>query len=749
MTTLDFENGKDADYAAEINANAMAEPEIKVDEPLPPDPAGAALCVTSGFATLAYSFNKAIAIFQLALHYDPNSADAYLGLLLADVRISSLAVIARTKKHFWESKYYKPLCKLASPVTLALLKENRARIEAEEERIRAEREARSEKTRAFMKKHRAAISICSILLVVATTPTSMFFAGVFDAMFADEERETATTYFLGTTFELQPNGEGYTVTGYTHNNPDYEYLYIPETHNGRPITAIGNHAFSYSDYKGISIPDSVTSIGDYAFFGCSNLTTVCIPTSVKNIRVGAFNNGKTTLYLESISTPSGFKPGWDSGCKVVYGADLDNLPPVEAPDDVPEIPGHTHLYNNKVTDERYLAAEANCTSGAKYYFSCTCGAMSSNTFVVGVANDKHKVNPTGYCTICNQPITSTEGVVYDLSGDGTYAEVIGYNGSATRVIIADTYKDKPVKTIYKEAFRNNDNITGVTIPDSVTSIGSSAFQSCDRLTSVTIGNGVTSIGDQAFQSCTSLTSVTIGNGVTSIGDSAFRDCYSLTSVTIGNGVTSIGSSAFESCSKLTSVTIPDSVTSIGNQAFSYCNSALYTEYEYGRYVGDDNNPYALLYELTNKNFTTYKIHEQTKIIGYGVFRECGRLSTITIPDSVTSIGNHAFALCSRLTGVTIPDSVTSIGDYAFYSCNSLTSVTIGDGVTSIGDYAFNGCSSLNTAYYNGTADEWGDISIHYGNDSLKNATRYYYSESEPTVVGNFWHYVDGVPTKWE
>ena len=515
VTAMDFENEKDADYAAEVNANAMAEPEeIKVDEPLPPDPAGAALCVTSGFALLAgLRFNKAAESFNLALKYDPNSTDAYLGLLLAENNLCSMSDLTQTSKHFWESKYYEPLCKLASPVTLAILKENRARIEAEEERIRAEREVRREKTSAFLKKHRVALVASALALIVLTTLSSLFFGGVFGDMFADEA-----------------------------------------------------------------------------------------------------------------------------------------LSPVD--DGVPEIPGHTHLYNNRVTDERYLAAEANCTSGAKYYYSCSCGAMSSNTFVTGSANDNHNVDSIGYCTVCNQPIASTEGVIYDLSGDGTYAEVIGYNGTSTKVIIADTYKDKPVKTIYKEAFRDNDNITGVTIPDSVTSIGDYAFRGCDSLTSVTIGNGVTSIGDYAFRGCDSLTDVTIPNSVTTIGD--------------------------------------------------------------------------------------------------WVFAHSSKLASVTIPDSVTSIGNYAFWYCSSLTSVTIPDSVTSIGDSAFKYCDSLTGVTIGNGVTSIGSQAFDYCYDLDTIYYTGTADEWLEISIgsHYYSGGFNTVTRYYHSESEPTEAGNFWHYVDGVPTKW-
>ena len=119
------------------------------------------------------------------------------------------------------------------------------------------------------------------------------------------------------------------------------------------------------------------------------------------------------------------------------------------------------------------------------------------------------------------------------------------------------------------------------------------------------------------------------------------------------------------------------------------------------------------------------------------------MTSITIPDSVTSIGSSAFYSCSKLMSVVIGDSVTSIGSDAFANCTSLTSVVIPDSVTSIGSYAFQYCNSLTSVYYKGTASDWSAISIDntYGyNNKLINATRYYYSESQPTTSGNYWHY---------
>ena len=205
------------------------------------------------------------------------------------------------------------------------------------------------------------------------------------------------------------------------------------------------------------------------------------------------------------------------------------------------------------------------------------------------------------------------------------------------------------------------------------------------------------IYNYAFYDCIELESITIPDGVTSIGDGAFYGCIGLESITIPDSVTSIGDVAFYSCIGLESITIPDSVTSIG----------------------------------------------------IGAFYSCSGLKSITIPDSVTSIGDVAFYSCIGLESITIPDSVTSIGDVAFYGCIELESITIPDSVTSIGDSAFYSCSGLETVYYKGTAAEWNKISIGY-DSNLTSATRYYYSETKPTVSGNYWHYdADGVtPVIW-
>jgi hypothetical protein len=195
-------------------------------------------------------------------------------------------------------------------------------------------------------------------------------------------------------------------------------------------------------------------------------------------------------------------------------------------------------------------------------------------------------------------------------------------------------------------------LTGIIIPDSVTSIGMGAFQDCINLTSVNIPNSVTSIEDYAFSRCFSLTNVTIPDSVISIKDSAFFRCSSIKSITIPDSVKSIGNWAFYSCDNLTSVTIGNSVASIGQFAFSKCDG--------------------LASVIIGNSVTT---------IGRGAFNDCHNLTSVTIPDSVTSIVEWAFEACYSLQSITIPNSVKSIGEEVFYSCFNLTSVTFKGTIT--------------------------------------------------------------------
>ena len=263
-----------------------------------------------------------------------------------------------------------------------------------------------------------------------------------------------------------------------------------------------------------------------------------------------------------------------------------------------------------------------------------------------------------------------------------------------------------------------DQITRLTIPNSVTAIGYGAFQYCENLTNFIIPNNVTIIGYSAFEKCYSLVSVTIGDSVSEIGHSAFYLCESLTSVTIPDGVTTIGGNAFYACDKLesfkgkyaedngrvlikdnkliayanasgTSYTIPNYVTSIGECAFYYCGNLVSVTIPESVTIIEDG----AFFDCRGLKSVTIIGHNLTSI-GYEAFAGCDYLESITLPNSVTDIMDMAFCDCKSLKGITIPENLTAIKSQLFYHCSSLTTLTIPKTVTSIGDKAFSYCESL-------------------------------------------------------
>lgn len=196
-----------------------------------------------------------------------------------------------------------------------------------------------------------------------------------------------------------------------------------------------------------------------------------------------------------------------------------------------------------------------------------------------------------------------------------------------------------------------------------------------------------------------------GKYVKEISDNAFDDCHYLVNVSIPSGVTIIGRSAF-GWTNLEEIIIPSSVENADSGLFSGCNKLE-------KIIVDENNR-----KYDSRNNCNAIIETETNILVSGC------INTI-IPNTVTSIGNYAFGY-SDLEKIIIPANITSIGKYAFYGCDELEDVN-----------------------YLGTLEQWNSFNLEEGNDNLISATCYIYSETQQTdITGLYWHYVDGVPTKW-
>ena len=333
----------------------------------------------------------------------------------------------------------------------------------------------------------------------------------------------------------------------------------------------------------------------------------------------------------------------------------------------------------------------------------------------------------------------------------------------------------------QSAFSNCDALTSIVIPTPVTRIEEWVFSGCSNLATVTFeeNSQLTHIGVSAFLNCTSLTSITIPASVTRIESFVFSGCTGLTEVTFEN---IYGWSLYEtkggSSTELIPIDIELSSTDLQDTstAATYLTDTYKSYFwlredvevldfeindrgEITKYTGTDTeviipSTYSLLedgtviagtdYTITgiadgsasngafynNKNITSVTLPNTLEMIGNFAFSGCTGLTSITIPESVTSIGERSFYGCTGLTSITIPGSVTSIGRYAFNGCTGLTSITIPDSVTSIGGFAFSGCDNLANVYYEGTIEEWIDISFASNANPLTNGANLFVNGDE-------------------
>src|SRR5574344_609399 len=398
---------------------------------------------------------------------------------------------------------------------------------------------------------------------------------------------------------------------------------------------------------------NVTSIGISAFYNCSELTSVTIPSSVTSIGESAFkSSGLTSVTIPTSVTSIGENAF--IGCLWLTSIDLSNANSLQ-------------------------------TIGASAFRNC-----SNATFITTTGTPATPVKYNALTSIGNYAFRECSGLKdFDISG-------------ATNLT-----------SIEDRAFLRA-GLTSIIIPASVTSIGVSAFYYCAGLKSIDLSaaNGLQTIGASAFAGCSAATFKTTKgspatavkyNALTSIGNQAFYNCTGLTTFDISGAtnITSIETYSFYGCSGLTSVTIPVSVTSIGYEAFYNCTGL--TSIDLSAATGLQTIGEQSFYNCSNAIFITAKGSPATAIkydaltsIGNEAFYGCSGLNDFDMSGAtnLTSIGRYAF-YNSGLTSVIIPTSVTSIGTYAFNGCSKLTAIDLSNAnsLQTIGASAFYNCSN--------------------------------------------------------
>ena len=609
------------------------------------------------------------------------------------------------------------------------------------------------------------------------------------------------------------------------NNEQITHLVIPDS-----VTYIPASSFaSFSSLESLTIPDSVTEIGDSAFYGCKNLKTVKLSESLTSIPYGLFRDCKSlesiTFPASTLTIASEAIHYCDSLNSIRF---MGNAPLIASnafngitatvyysADDPSWTEDMLQNYGGKnitwqvdpsippASAESTIAAQGTCGDNVTWTLSSKGLLTISGTGKMSSAPWRDQFDPNvikaiviedGVTTIASHAFRDctavTELVIPDSVTTVGYWSLMGlsldklviptslvnYDTLSMNCHTVDLYISdlelfiqsckSDASLSFDNLYLNNEQITHLVIPDSVTYIPASSFASFSSLESLTIPDSVTEIGDSAFYGCKNLKTVKLSESLTSIPYGLFRDCKSLESITFPASTLTIASEAIHYCDSLNSIRFMGNAPLIASTAFNNITAAAYYSAEnttwsedmrlnYGgsiTWIPDSSIPstgempeiYTIAYGTCGDNVywvltSDGKLYVSVEIspaaanaadfgplaasVGYTMddYASAGeapwaayadQIKSVVVADSITSIGDNAFADLPNLKKVVISEDVAQVGSGAFAGCEALAEVSFAGDAPEIGDNAFEG--STVTVTYPADNDSW-------NNDVLANA----------------------------
>lgn len=536
------------------------------------------------------------------------------------------------------------------------------------------------------------------------------------AMYAPAQTTTTTYYGDTSTTVAQsfPNKEGYiTIIRWNLHFDKIKKVVISEG-----VTSIGDYAFANCpQLTEVEMPDSITNIGYRAFINCSGLKEIEIPENVRTVENYAFQNCSLleTLDFNATHYNDYYAPFYNCNIKTLnVGANVNWLPDLKTVETVTFTEGTTVVPDGAFSGCEYLISvtlpDTIETIGENAFHSCTSlesiNIPDSVTYIGRYAFQNCEgltmiTTPNSDCYIDYRAFYNCLNLT--TVNYNTYSGSIYYN----------SFENCPVKTL---------NI----------GVGVNYIPKFYTVETVTFADGATIVPSYAFSKCINLKTINLPDTITHIYMEAFRDCDSLVNFEIPENVVYIGDNAFNNCDSLTEITIPESVEEIRSSAFGYCynlstvnfkakNCILYNDVFYNSPI-KRLNVGAGVNNLPNlRTLETATFADGATIVPEYTFSNCTELTSVTLPDSIETIGFRAFDFCSSLESIKLPKNLKTIGERAFYACYNLKTADLPDSVERIERMAFDNCTSLKEIVLPDTVEYIGQYAF-YGCTSVPSIT---------------------------